>query len=628
VHSFSNSLVNDATFGMTGVRVKQGESEDKFNPVTGDSVVTAVGLQGVNPNAMTVMSFPSVTIAGMSGLSMPLGGGFDNSVAVADRTISFQDTVAWTFGRHTIRVGGQHLHLSSQQGAVPQDVYGAFDFTGAYTGLAFADFLLGIPATSTRQQIKADRKLQQNESAAYVSDSFRVTSRLTVDYGLRWDYYQAPTFDDGFMANWDPATGNVVVAPGTITSVSIYYPKGIGVVVGNPVPRSKTTNFRPRIAAAFRVTENLVVRGGYGEFTEFEGYGLGGRLNSWSPFWLTETYNNAIVGGSPLFSFPKPFPASPSATLVPSQSVVGLPSTTDEGTIRQYNFTIERATHGLGLRAAFIGSRGTGLNYTVDINQPPASSTPFTNSRKPYPRFGSVYEVRNDGQWHYNSVFLEGQKKAGPVIFTSNLTLANNVANFLDTTDPYNVTDKWVRDGADRRRYFVNSAMWNLPFGHTPLTGHWAVAAVATFASGQYYSPLFTGPDPANASPGFVTQLPDCIGDPNAGARTIGQWFNPAAFAVPPANAGRYGTCGMNSLEGFPIHVGHLSVAKAFPFGDVAKLVFTAQISNITNSAHFTFPNNNISNPNPGVFTAASVVTIDPERQGFRTIDFKLRIQW
>src|ERR1035438_7427142 len=88
----------------------------------------------------------------------------------------------------------------------------------------------------------------------------------------------------------------------------------------------------------------------------------------------------------------------------------------------------------------------------------------------------------------------------------------------------------------------------------------WKLLAIGTIASGQYYSPLFTGADPANATQGFVTQLPDCTGDPNAGARNLNTWFKPSAFTIPSASAGRYGTCGMNSLEGFPIHVVHSDI--------------------------------------------------------------------
>ena len=162
---------------------------------------------------------------------------------------------------------------------------------------------------------------------------------------------------------------------------------------------------------------------------------------------------------------------------------------------------------------------------------------------------------------------------------------------------------------------------------HHVISG-WQVQAIGTYSSGQYYSPLFTGPDPANATQGFVTALPDCVGDPNSGARTRSLWFNPSAFVIPPATAGRYGTCAMNSLEGYPIHIVHASVAKQFAFGESVKLVFTSQISNAFNTTHFTFPNNNISTPNPGTFNASSLATNLPERLANRQIDFKLRLVW
>jgi hypothetical protein len=119
------------------------------------------------------------------------------------------------------------------------------------------------------------------------------------------------------------------------------------------------------------------------------------------------------------------------------------------------------------------------------------------------------------------------------------------------------------------------------------------------------------------------------VGDPDSGARTVSRWFNPSAFAVPPANSGRYGTCGMNVLEGYPIHVAHVSVAKRFPLGERAAIVFTGQASNVTNTAHFTVPNNNISNPNPGVFTPASVPGNEwAERIGPRRVFLKVRVEW
>ena len=486
-----------------------------------------------------------------------------------------------------------------------------------------------------------DRTLHQVQSGLFLGDSFRATSRLTLDFGVRWDYYTTPVYDDGYMSNWDPTTNRVTVAPGTLTAVSSFFPKGATVVLGDVVPKAKTTNFRPRVAAAYRLTNNLVLRGGYGEFTENEGYGVAGRLSANNPYSLTETYTNSLTSGVAALTFPKPFPASPSSSLLPGQNIYALPPKTDEGVIRQYNATLEAVVRGFGLRLAYIGSRGVDMNYAVDINKPAASTIAFTNSRKPFPIWASAYEVRTDGQWHYDSAVVSAQRTAGPVTFTSSFTWGNNFSNYADTTDPYNVTNKWTRDASDRQRYFTAGAILPLPVGKghrflgqtSPVVnrviGEWKLQTIVTFASGQYYSPLFTGPDPANATQGFVTQLPDCIGDPNAGARTLSNWFNTAAFSIPPASAGRYGTCGMNTLEGFPIHIAHASLAKQFSFTEQVKLVFTAQISNVTNSPHFTIPNNNLSNPNPGVFSAASLApNAIPEGLANRQIDFKLRLVW
>src|SRR5260370_41685965 len=152
------------------------------------------------------------------------------------------------------------------------------------------------------------------------------------------------------MSTWDPTTGGVIVAPEPITAVSAFFPKAATVVLGDVVPKAKTTNFRPRVAAAYRLTGNLVLRGGYGEFTENEGYGVAGRLSTNNPYSLTETYPNSITAGVAALSFPKPFPTSPSSSLLPGQNITPLPTKTDEGVIRQVNGTLETAIHRVVLR--------------------------------------------------------------------------------------------------------------------------------------------------------------------------------------------------------------------------------------------------------------------------------------
>ncbi|MGC8792987.1 MAG: TonB-dependent receptor domain-containing protein, partial [Bryobacteraceae bacterium] len=486
-----------------------------------------------------------------------------------------------------------------------------------------------------------NRLIRQHQIGLYLAESFKATSRLTLEAGVRWDYYGTPVYKDGKMANWDPATGNVIVAPGTYTLVSMYYPKNINVVVGDVVAKPKRDNLRPRAGFAFRLAQNTVLRGGYGEFTENPGYGENGRLPSTNPFWLKETYNNWIPTTLPALAFPRPFPTNPLLVPFPAQSVTAVPMKTEEGRIRQFNLTLERLLGPAALSVSYVGFRGVNMNYLLDVNKPPASTIPFRNDRKPYPQFGSAYRYRNDGRWRYDSLVARVRNHRGPVLLDSAFTWANNVANYLNTLDPYNVTNHWTRDGATRRLYLVTTASWSLPVGRGKRllgkagrwvnlgVGNWTLQAMASFATGQYYSPWFTGPDPANASPGYVTLLPDCVGNPNAGARNKNLWFNPAAFAIPPAGAGRYGNCGMNVLEGYPVHVAHASLAKQIPLSEKLRAIFTAQVSNVTNTPHFTFPESNLSEPNVGRFTASSRATdAIPIQQGPRQIMLKLRVEF
>jgi len=640
-HAFSSRLVNHLSLARVRARIKQGESEGDVDPPRGDSVVSTVGLQGVNPQGFSAMGFPAVSIAGLTGLSMPHGGGAEDNIARNDGFFTLRQSLTWTRGRHSLRGGVDHSRYFWRLAEVPQTVYGAFAFSGAFTGLGYADFLLGYPATSSRQTARVNRRVSQDQTGLYLADSFRVHSRVTLELGARWDYYASPTYDDGYMANWDPQSGKVIVAPGTFTSLSAYYPKSIAVEVGRVVPEPKTVNVRPRLGLAVRLSENAALRAGYGEFTESPGYGPEGRLPSTNPYWLKETYTNWVPITVPALAFPRPFPTNPAAVGLPSQTVTALPMKTEEGVLRQANLTLEHAWRSLGWSLSYIGFRGVHMNYTLDVNKPRASAAPFDNSRKPYPQFGSAYVTRTDGRWNYDSLAARVRHRHGPLLLESAFTWADNRSNYANTLDPYNVTNRWTRDAATRRLYSATSASWSLPVGRgrrflakagpvkNLALGNWTLHALATFATGQYYSPWFTGPDPANASPGFVTLLPDCVGNPDAGARNKNLWFNPAAFAVPPAGAGRYGSCGMNILEGYPVHVGHVSLAKQIPLGESWRAVFTAQISNLTNTPHFGIPNNNLSYPNPGAFTASSVETdASPARQGPRQITLKLRLEW
>ena len=127
-------------------------------------MVSGLGIQGVNPNAYRRHGVSFGSISGLTGLSMTYDGGHNNNVAANDSIKTFQDSITWSHGRHSVKLGGQYQSYQWLQGDVPQNVFGAFTFTGAFTGLGFADFVLGLPSTSTRQAGRVDRTLHQTQS--------------------------------------------------------------------------------------------------------------------------------------------------------------------------------------------------------------------------------------------------------------------------------------------------------------------------------------------------------------------------------------------------------------------------------------------------------------------------------
>jgi len=640
----SENLVNNFTYGYTSEHLKYGNSWAGVpTPLLGDQVVNQIGLQGVNPQGFSSIGFPNTSVGGvgnvtaLSNTSGCLGG--LGGLCASNSLNTFKDAVTWSKGRHVLNFGGEFERYGEHQGSIPTAVYGGFSFNGTYTGIGFADFLLGLPNNSSRlSDPVVNRYLYQSMAGLFVNDTFKVTSRLTLDYGLRWDFYGTPAYEDGLSYNFDPASGNVIVPQGTMARVSpLFLATKIPVMEGDVTASAKLSNFRPRISAAYRVSDKMVVRGGYGEFTETWGYGSSGRVNNPVPFQLNESYNNP--SGSPLFSFPNPFPANISNSVVPSQSVTYVPKHTNEGALRQYNLTVERQMGTFGLRASFIGMNGAGMNYSLNVNKPRASNIPFTTSRRPWSQFNSVTESRNDGSWRRQAMQLEVQKRKGILTLDSNFTWANNLENYYNTQDPYNVTNEWARDGNERRLYFSNMVSLELPFGRgkhylssidrvtDAAIGSWTVQAIVTFASGQYTSPSFTGPDPANASPGNVTQLPDCVGDAVAGPRTYAKWWDVNAFAPPPANAGRYGNCRINTLELYPIHNANMSVSKRWTLTDRLKMMFALQAADVTNTPTFATANTSISQANFGAFTSVYNYN-QPEQDGYRQMDATLRISW
>ncbi|MGH9341942.1 MAG: TonB-dependent receptor domain-containing protein [Acidobacteriota bacterium] len=629
-HVFSPTLVNTARFGWLWDFVEDGSAVDGFTPRTGDEVVQAIGLQGVNPSNLSAAGFPRMDITGFTSLETSPGG-----VAEDNHQFNFAESLSWTTGDHVFKFGGELKRISDFDGRIDGNTYGRFTFDGSMTGYSYADFLLGLPFRSRRVDPLVGRTQRAHELGIYIRDTFKVTPKLTLDYGLRWDYFPSAVYEDGLQYNGDPETGNVIVSQDALSEISPLYPGNINIVAGDPVPEADLGNFRPRLGLAYRLTDQTVLRGGYGAFTEQIGYFE--RVFSGGPFEIAENYTNDIIDGQPFFAFPNPFPADLASSRVPSQDIEGYPTQTDNGTIHQFNVSLEHQIRDIGFRTSYIGSRSRGLNYNLNINKPAPSLIPFSADRRPYPQFVDTDFARSNGATNYDAFQFEVQRKAGWATFNAHYTLQNSMANFLNLENPYNA-NLWNRQQYDARHKFVINTMIDLPWGRgrkflsdlhpvlDHIIGGWRMTTVSYFKSGQYFTPEFDGSDPSNTD--TSGGLPDRIADGNlpSDQRTIERWFDPSAFVEPAP--GRFGNSGVNILEGPGVNVHHLNLTKRFSIREGLSLDYVAGISNLFNHPHFRFPRENISASRAGQITRARNANQDQEKVGQRMIEMTLRLRW
>lgn len=631
-HTFSPTFVNSFHWGWARDYFIDGTQIDGFQPQMADAAINAIGLQGVNAQGFSVMGFPTITILGVQQLRSNIGG-----VNLNRNDQEFSNNATWSKGSHVFKMGGELRYFHDRPQAIPADNFGNFNFNGSLTGLGYADFLLGLPFSSARINPITDRTQTAYELGLYIHDTFKVNQRLTLDLGLRWDYFRHSLYKDGLQFNWDPQTGNVIVPEAVLDQVSPLYPQTIRVVGGDPFPNPARDNIRPRFGAAYRFTDKFVLRGGYGQYTET--LGPLHRAQGTGPFVIGETYFNQIVDGRAFLSFPNPFPTSIASAAIPSQSISGYPQNTDNGVIHQFNVSLERQfLSNLGVRLSYIGSRSRGLNYNLQLNKPEPSLTPFTAARRPYPQFVGATLAQADGRANYDAGQIEFQKRAGAIVMTAHYTLSNSMLDYANLENPYN-HKLWNRDAYNSRHRFVLNATYDLPFGKgrkyltqapgavDAVLGGWQVGWITYLQSGQYFTPSYAGSDPSGTN--TFGGLPDRIGDGNLprSERTPERWFDASAFAVPPA--GRFGNSGTAILEGPGLNLHHLSAIKQFRLGERWRFVLQGNFTNIFNRPHFDWPNSNISVPQSvgRVFRLREGLG-GREMSGPRNIQFRFRVEF
>jgi hypothetical protein len=626
-HVFNSRLVNEARFGYsTDYSTISGVHN-------GAAVVSQTGLQGINANP-TLTGVPQIFFNNFSGMSeFP-------TYFWRSKTFDLLDNLTWAHGRHTIKSGvliRKNLPAISDTDALFKSDFGSMNFNGFATGYDYADFLLGLPHDSERFVRSRPSDYRYTNAGLFVQDDFHVTRDLTLNLGLRWEYFAPPVDVHDQRFGFDLATGNLVVPNQTVinTLVSPVFPSSIPIVTAQAAGfpdrsllNSHWKNFGPRIGFAYRLLGGrTVVRGGYGIYysplvdtllSSFRG----------GPFHSDEFFLNSITGGVPRFQFPNPFPGTGS---IPTQSISPAAKSLRTPYVQQWNLTVERELPGRMVgRITYRRFLSLQLPYVADLNTPPPSTNPANVNLFKYSNFFNVYYAQDAGIQKMNAMDLGLERK-----FTSGLSLqfgwtwAKNLSDVGDDGEtsqassgtqatnienPYNRAAEMGNVQFTPRHRVVGEVFYELPFGtgkrfgaHLPgyaqqILGNWQVSVVSLFQTGQFLTPYFCGSDPTNTR--TLCGRPDRAGNGNLAHPTIQQWFDKTAFTTPPVNAGRFGNGGRGILVGPGTVNQDFGLFKTFPVHEKYRLQVRMTATNFFNHPNFAIPRSmNIGSSRFGVIT-------------------------
>lgn len=655
-HTFSPVLLNEFRTGTTRQR-------NFYEPgTTGQSVIQQLGIAGVSTNP-ALHGFPAFDFVNIN--SLDFDQDCDNYVVNLDTNFDWLDNLSWTHGNHFMKFGFSAIRDQRGGSSISSNIWGNYSFDGTFTGFDVADLYLGLPHVTTLGVPPLPLYLHGTTWGVYAEDQYRVTSNLTLNYGVRWELEGAYYDKGGAIYNFDPNNGDLVIPNAGLNQLNPYYPSNITIlpaskVAGYPNGPLINTNwkgFYPRVGFAYKPFKGgkTVIRGGYGIYSNII-YAWVGQSMTGGPFAGAATYYNSIVDGAPLFSFPEPFLTTSAPAGV--QNVSGVNPRLRTPYTQQWNLTVEHQVRSIGLRASYVGSRSVNLVYQRNLNQPPPSLLPFSNSERPFPTYNNISWYDSGGNDFYGGLQLSATKTYGQnLTFNAGYTWARDLTNTQEGAfagpQIQNQFDRAVEkgnNGITPTNRWYGYTVYKLPFGRgqrflsnsnrleNGALGGWNMSWIASYQSGLFFTPSFSTTDPSNTN--------SFGGRPNriAGAslypaqRTINNWFNAVAFAVPgcpdstptcadPANVGRFGDAGVNILEGPRIVNADFTLMKYFPIVEQLRLQFRAIMSNAFNHPNFANPNPDISATSEvGVITSQGRANVGEPSP--REIVFELRFEF
>lgn len=577
---------------------------------------------------------PFMIVSGYASIGDPITGPRDT----AQNSYGAHDSLSHITGAHSFKFGVdfQRTQINMSQGIASN---GFFVFAPFPASDSFASFLLGFPVVFFQGGGDMNRGLRNIDFALYGQDEWRITPRLTLNYGLRWEV-STPFVDiRNRMNSWTPGVQSTVFAN---APKGLLFPGDPGVPDGiAPVYRK---GLMPRVGLAWDPTGTgkTSLRAAYGIYYDSFTNGVGGPLQSpLSALPWTQARQLA-----PPINFANPwngqYPFVPNSFPQPT-TVLTVENGMRPPYAQNWNFSAQRALAGSFLiDARYIGNKGTRLPRMIEGNPAiyrPGATSDNADQRRLYagckgPQgpcdFASVGIITNStsstyhaGQlaltrrFHNGLAFLTSYTFSKSLDYVSTFNVAGSAPRLVAgendlAQDPFNLKAEHGPSLFDARHRFVFSGSYEIPFRRSgsaaanALFSGWQLNAIAAFSSAT----PFTVYDSANvalqgSSPeitGFYSSRPDLIADPNTGSHTPDQWVSRAAFRRldPATRAGQFGSEGRNAIRGPGSANVDLSLLKTFSLTERLRLQFRAECFNVTNHANFGLPENDLASPNFG----------------------------
>ncbi len=594
-HAFNSGTLNEFRFGVNRVRTNWGA-------FTTQNTSDQVGIPGINNFCQVCAGLPRLTISGFN----TLGASPYAPTRRHDTDFQLVDNATFIRGRHTIKIGTDLRHLSGSLYQTP-NLIGEFDFDQRFTsdlgasgtGSGVASFLLGRYESAERQGEKLDPDWRTKQLFFYGQDDFRVNAKLTLNLGLRYDYY-APDAHTRYASQFDPATGDMLQL-----CVAIDCAGGI---------QPDRNDWGPRIGFAYSPDQGkTAIRSGFGiSYTpEQQGFLEGYQFPKVIGQTLTPANSLTISPTDPVLSdgLPPPppvatRPGAPPGHFISSDPTYWLDPNLPMPRIYQWSLDVERAiTPTLMLDVGYVGNSGNHIQVDLPGNYPEpgvvtATGLPLQEARPYYavdPNMTVTSKITNSGSSTYHSLQLKLQKR-----FSSGLSFlaAYTWSHAFNVGGNYTNPDQYMRNKSPYGplQTLSVSYIYQLPFGRSrhwgkgwngvtdSFLGGWEVSGITTYRSGFPFTPGIT-----STLDNGMGNAPNRICNGSVSNPTISHWFDPNCFVSPATNV--FGNSGYNILYGPHFQDWDFATLKDFRFSESRYLQFRAEFFNLPNNVDFGNPN-------------------------------------